>query len=157
MAPKWVLCSFGMISEFLRNPCPPKWSVFYQACECKVTTRKSGFQIFRKFVAFRNVKTSSHLQCLRGKIYFFVSQKCTNLEMSFDAKMTPLANLTIEAQNRPICTLLVTIKNDLSGQNDTRKWLFGVRKILRIRALKVVIGKKSLVICHFSKKRKQKK
>jgi len=28
MAPKSVLRSFGMISECLRNSCPPKWSVF---------------------------------------------------------------------------------------------------------------------------------
>ena len=28
MAPKWRLCSFGMISEFLRNRFTPKWSVF---------------------------------------------------------------------------------------------------------------------------------
>jgi len=25
---KMVLRSFGMISEFLRNRCPPKWSVY---------------------------------------------------------------------------------------------------------------------------------
>ena len=89
---KSVLSSFGMISEFLRNPCPPKWSVFYQACECKVTTRKSGFQIFCKFVAFRNVKIDSLPQCLRGKNNFFVSRKCTFFKMSFDAKMTPRQN-----------------------------------------------------------------
>ena len=106
----WLVNCSKMGSVFLRNRFSPKWSVFYQACECKVTTRKSGFQIFRKFVAFQNVKIGSLHQCLRGKIYFFVSQKCTNLEMSFDAKMTPLADLTIEAQNRPICTLLVTVK-----------------------------------------------
>ena len=118
-----IVVFFGLVncskmgSVFLRNDIGipsesffAKMKRFYQACECKVTTRKSGFQIFRKFMAFRNVKISSLLQCLLGKNLFFVSQKCTNLEMSFDAKMTPLANLTIEARNRPICTLLVTVK-----------------------------------------------
>ena len=84
--------------------------VFYQACECKVTTRKSGFQIFRKFVAFRNVKISSHPQCLLGKIYFFVARKYTVSQVSLLAKVTPPPNLTIDARNRPICTLLVTVK-----------------------------------------------
>ena len=51
--------SFKMRSVFLRNDIgipselsSAKMERFYQACECKVTTRKSGFQIFRKFVAF---------------------------------------------------------------------------------------------------------
>ncbi len=62
------------------------------ACKCKVTTRKSGFQIFCKFVAFRNVKIGSLPQCLRGKIYFFVAQKCADFKKSFDAKMTARQN-----------------------------------------------------------------
>ena len=124
MAPKCVLCSFGMISEFLRNRCPPKWSVFYQACECKVTTRKRGFQIFRKFVAFRYVKIGSLPQCLRGKIIFFCSTKVCRFQKVIWRKNDHTAKLTIEAQKRPVCTLLVTVKNDLSGQNDAKKWLF---------------------------------
>ena len=55
------------------------------------------------------------------KLFFFVAQKCADLKKSFDAKMTLLAKLTIEARNRPICTLLVTVKNDTSGQNDRKK------------------------------------
>ena len=69
-----------------------------------------GIQIFCKFVAFRNVKIDSLSQCLRGEIIFFVAQKCADLKKSFDAKMTLLAKLTIEARNRPICTLLVIVK-----------------------------------------------
>ena len=66
-----------MGSAFLRNGIGvpsesvfAQMEVFYQACECKVTTRKSGFQIFRKFVAFRNVKIGSLSQCLLGKNNF---------------------------------------------------------------------------------------
>ena len=106
-----------MRSVFLRNDIgipselsSAKMERFYQACEYKVTTRKNGFQIFRKFVAFRNVKIGSLPQCLRGKNNFFVARKCADLKMSFDAKMTLLANLTIEARKRPICTLWVTVK-----------------------------------------------
>ena len=150
MAPKWVLCSFGMISECLRNCCTPKWSVFYQACECKVTTRKRGIQIFRKFVAFRNVKIGSLPQCLLGKNIFFVAWEWTDFKVSFDAKMTLLANLTIEARKRPICTLLVTVKKWHFGAEWQKKWHICVRNLLRISALRVVIGKMSFVICHFS-------
>ena len=71
---------------------------------------KSEIQIFCKFVAFRNVKIGSLPQCLRGKIYFFVSQKCADFQVSLLAKVTLPPNLTIDAQNRPICTLLVTLK-----------------------------------------------
>ena len=107
---KMGLHSFGMISEFLRYRFSPKRSVYQQACECKVTTRKRGSQIFCKFVAFRNVKIGSLSQCLRGKINFFVAQKCADFKVSLLAKVTLTANLTIDAPNRPICTLLVTVK-----------------------------------------------
>ena len=66
-----------MRSVFLRNDIGiPSESFFAKmerilhACKCKVTTRKSGFQIFCKFVAFRNVKIGSLPQCLREKIIF---------------------------------------------------------------------------------------
>ena len=66
-----------MRSVFLRNDIgipselsSAKMERFYQACEYKVTTQKSGFQIFRKFVAFRNVKIGSLPQCYWGKIIF---------------------------------------------------------------------------------------
>ena len=157
MALKWVLCSFGMISECLRNPCPPKWSVYEQTCECKVTMRKSGIQILCKFVAFRNVKIDLLPQCLRGKIYFFCSAKVCRFQKVIWRKNDRTAKLTIEARKRPVCTLLVTVKNDFLGQNDAKKWLFSARKLLRISALGVVIDKKSLVICHFSKNWKQEK
>ena len=106
-----------MRSVFLRNDIgipselsSAKMERFYQACECKVTTQKSGFQIFRKFVAFRNIKIGSLPQCLLGKNNFSVSRKCTGSKVSLWAKVTHLAKLTIDAPNRPICTLLVTVK-----------------------------------------------
>ena len=37
---------------------------------------------FCKFVAFQNVKIDSLPQCLRGKIYFFVAQKCADFKVS---------------------------------------------------------------------------
>ena len=61
-------------------------------------------------MAFRNVKIGSLPQCLQGEIYFFVAQKCADLQVSLLAKVTPPPNLTIDAQKRPICTLLVTLK-----------------------------------------------
>ena len=61
-------------------------------------------------MAFRNVKIGLLPQCLREKIYFFVAQKCADSQVSLLAKVTPTANLTIDAQKRPICTLLVTVK-----------------------------------------------
>ena len=71
-----------MRSVFLRNDIgipselsSAKMERFYQACEYKVTTRKNGFQIFRKFVAFRNVKIGSLPQCLLGKNNFFCVAK----------------------------------------------------------------------------------
>ncbi len=106
-----------MRSVFLRNDIGiPSESFFAKmerilhACKCKVTTRKSGFQIFCKFVAFRNVKIGSLPQCLREKNNFFASRECTFFKMSLFGKVTPLANVTIDAQNRPICTLWVTVK-----------------------------------------------
>ena len=150
MAPKWVLCSFGMISECLRNCRPPKWSVFYQACECKVTTRKRGIQVFCKFVAFQNVKIGSLPQCLRGKFYFFCSAKVCRFQKVIWRKNDRTAKLTIEARKRPVCTLLVTVKKWPFGAEWRKKWLFSVCNLLEIRALKVVISKKSFVICHFS-------
>jgi len=109
--------SSKMRSVFLRNDIgipselsSAKMERFYQACEYKVTTRKNGFQIFRKFVAFRNVKIGSLPQCLLGKNNFSVSRKYTDFKVSLWAKVTPTANLTIDAPNRPICTLLVTVK-----------------------------------------------
>ena len=106
-----------MRSVFLRNDIgipselsSAKMERFYQACEYKVTTRKNGFQIFRKFVAFRNVKIGSLPQCLLGKNNFSVSRKCTDSKVSLWAKVIHLAKLTIDAPNRPICTLLVTVK-----------------------------------------------
>ena len=96
-----------MVVVFLRNDIGiPSESFFAKMERVLASLRvqsynaKRGFQIFRKFVLFRNVKISSLPQCLRGKIYFFVLRKCTIFKMSFDAKMTPLAKLTIDAQNR---------------------------------------------------------
>ena len=74
-----------MRSVFLRNDIgipsdlsSAKMERFYQACEYKVTTRKNGFQIFRKFVAFRNVKIGSLPQCLLGENIFSVPRECTD-------------------------------------------------------------------------------
>ena len=106
-----------MWSVFLRNDIGiPSESFFAKMERVLASLRvqsynaKRGFQIFRKFVLFRNVKISSLPQCLRGKIYFSVAQKCADSQVSLLAKVTPPPNLTIDAQNRPICTLLVTLK-----------------------------------------------
>ena len=104
------LHSFGMVSEFLRNRFLPKWRCFSKLASAKLQRKKNEIQIFCKFVAFLNVKIGSLPQCLRGKIYFFVAQKCADFQVSLLAKVTPAANLTIDAQNRLICTLLVTVK-----------------------------------------------
>ena len=106
-----------MGAVFLRNDIGiPSESFFAQmervlaSLRVQSTTRKKGIQIFCKFVAFRNVKIGSLSQCLRGKIYFFVAQKCADFKVSLLAKVTPTANLTIDAPKCPVCTLLVTVK-----------------------------------------------
>ena len=45
-----------------------------------------------------------------GKFIFFVAQKCADFKVSLWAKVTLATNLTIDAPNRSICTLLVTVK-----------------------------------------------
>ena len=83
---------------------------FIKLASAKLQREKGESKFFANLWRFEMLK-SAHFPSVYGGIFiFFVAQKCTNLEMSFDAKMTPLANLTIEARNRPICTLLVTVK-----------------------------------------------
>ena len=82
---------------------------FIKLASAKLQHEKADSKFFANLWRFEMLK-SAHSSSVYGGNFFFVSQKCTNLEMSFDAKMTPLANLTIEARNRPICTLLVTVK-----------------------------------------------
>ena len=49
-------------------------------------------------MAFRNVKIGSLPQCLRGKIYFFVAQKCADFQRVTFAKVTVGRILTIEGE-----------------------------------------------------------
>ena len=76
----------------------------------KLQHEKADSKFFGNFVVFRNVKIDSLPQCLQGKIYFFVALKCADFKVSLLAKVTLTANLTIDTPNRPICTLLVTVK-----------------------------------------------
>ena len=58
---------------------------------------------------------SAHSPVFTGEILFFVAQKCADFNVSLSAKVTPTPILTIDAKNRPICTLFGTVK----------KWHFG--------------------------------
>ena len=156
MAPKWGLHSFGKVSEFLRNRFLPKWRCFSKLASAKLQRKKGDSKFFANLWRFEMLK-SAHFPSVYGERFiFFVARKCADFKKSFDAKMTLLAKLTFEARNRPICTLLVTVKKWHFGAEWQKKWHFCVRKLLRIIALKVVIGKMSFVICHFSQNWKQK-
>ena len=82
---------------------------FSKLASAKLQREKADSKFFANLWRFEMLK-STHYPSVYGEKLFFVSRKCTDLKKSFDAKMTLLAKLTIEARNRPICTLLVTVK-----------------------------------------------
>ena len=95
--------SFGIV--FCQNG-----ACFSKLASAKLQREKAYSKFFANLWRFEMLK-SAHFPSVYGeKFIFFVAQKFADSKMSFDAKMTLLAKLTIEARKCPVCTLLVTVK-----------------------------------------------
>ena len=107
-----------MGSVFLRNGIGiPSESFFAKNGACfsklvsaKLQHEKADSKFFANLWRFEMLKTAHSPSIYWGKFIFFVAQKCADSQVSLLAKVTPPPNLTIDTQNRPICTLLVTVK-----------------------------------------------
>ena len=75
----------------------------------KLQRKKANSNFFANLWRFEMLK-SAHSPVFTGEILFFVAQKCADFNVSLSAKVTPTPILTIDAKNRPICTLFGTVK-----------------------------------------------
>ena len=116
---KWLQNGFCVPSEWYRNVfgivVRQNGACFIKLVSAKLQREKGESKFFANLWRFELLKSAHFPSVYWGKIFFFVAWEWTDFKVSFDAKMTLLANLTIEARKRPICTLLVTVK----------KWHFG--------------------------------
>ena len=88
----------------------PNGACISKLASAKLQREKGESKFFANLWRFEMLKSAHSPSVYGGKFIFFVAQKCADFQVSLLAKVTPPPNLTIDAQNRPICTLLVTVK-----------------------------------------------